>query len=238
MIRCQNCSFNHLCLPPNLSDGEMHSLDAIIKRDKPLHKGELLVTAGDDFTALFAVRSGSFKTYHVSIDGEQQITGFHLPGDVMGMNALSGSHQSYIVALETSMVCEVPYEQFDQMTQRLPRLKTQIMALMSNEIRQDKDIMLMLNKRTAIQRICYFLLELSQRYSIRGFSDSAFNLPMTRGDIGNHLGLTLETTSRLFSKLQSSGIIEIQGKLLHIRDKQALQAQLDEVMPFSIRQCG
>ncbi len=170
-IHCQNCSFSHLCLPVALNKTEIESLDDIIERKKPLHKGDTLIQTGDKFRSLFAVRTGSFKSFVTNTEGEEQITGFHS-------------------ALETAMVCELPYETLDEMSVQFPKLRHQIMSFMSAEIKQDHDMIMLLNKRTAEERLLYFISHLSQRFEERGFSHREFHLTMTRNEIGNYLGLT------------------------------------------------
>ena len=226
-IHCQSCSFSHLCLPVSLNKTELDSLDDIIERKKPLHKHDKLVKAGDKFNSLYAVRAGSFKSFVSSKDGEEQIIGFHFPGDIIGFDALrENAHQSYTQALETAMVCELPYETLDKMAVQFPKLRHQIMSFMSAEIKQDHDLMMLLNKRTAEERLIYFLAHLSKRFEDRGFSPRQYNLSMTRNEIGNYLGLTVETISRLLTRFQKEGIITVDGKLITILDFEAMDNKL------------
>ena len=226
-IHCQSCSFSHLCLPVSLNKTELDSLDDIIERKKPLHKHDKLVKAGDKFNSLYAVRAGSFKSFVSSKDGEEQIIGFHFPGDIIGFDALrENAHQSYTQALETAMVCELPYETLDKMAVQFPKLRHQIMSFMSAEIKQDHDLMMLLNKRTAEERLIYFLAHLSKRFEDRGFSPRQYNLSMTRNEIGNYLGLTVETISRLLTRFQKEGIIKVDGKLITIIDFEAMDNKL------------
>ncbi len=226
-IHCQTCSFSHLCLPLALNEDEMVSLDEIIERKKPLHKHDKLVEAGDKFNSLYAVRSGSFKSFISDEDGEEQIIGFHFPGDIIGFDALrENQHQSYCQALETAMVCELPYEHLDDMSARFPKLRKQIMSFMSAEIKQDHDLMMLLNKRTAEERLMYFIAHLSARFEERGFSPKQFNLTMTRNEIGNYLGLTVETISRLLTRFQKDGVIAVDGKLITILDFSLMEQKL------------
>lgn len=226
-IHCQSCSFSHLCLPVSLNKTELDSLDDIIERKKPLHKHDKLVQAGDKFNSLYAVRAGSFKSFVSSKDGEEQIIGFHFSGDIIGFDALrENTHQSYTQALETAMVCELPYETLDKMAIQFPKLRHQIMSFMSAEIKQDHDMMMLLNKRTAEERLIYFLAHLSKRFEERGFSHRQFNLSMTRNEIGNYLGLTVETISRLLTRFQKEGIIKVEGKLITILDFDAMDNRL------------
>ncbi|GAA0852161.1 FNR family transcription factor [Aliiglaciecola litoralis] len=206
----------------------MQSLDDIVERKKPLHKLDQLTSPGQKFTSLFAVRSGSFKSYIISPDGQQQITGFHFPGDIVGFDGLcTEQYQSFIQAMETSMVCELPFDKLDEMSVKLPSLRKEMLKIMSTEIKSDHDMMMLLNKRTAEERIAYLLLNLSDRFAARGFSPSDFNLPMTRSEIGNHLGLTVETISRLLTRLQKEKIILVDGKLIQILKPQALRQKTE-----------
>lgn len=222
-INCQDCGFSQLCLPFSLNDTELNLLDDIIQRKKPLHKGDMLFEAGKEQRSLYAIRTGSFKTFTLTEQGEQQITGFHLPGDIVGFDGLSKQlHQSYAEALETAMVCEIPLANLDTLLDQLPRLRQQMMRLMSEDIQADQQMMLLLNRKTAEQKLATFISQLSQRYASRGFSASSFRFTMTRSDIGNYLGLTVETISRLLSKLDKETLIQVEGKLIHIKDQAAL----------------
>ena len=222
-INCQDCGFSQLCLPFSLNDAEMNKLDDIIQRKKPMHKGDMLFESGTAQKSLYAIRTGSFKTFTLTDQGEQQITGFHLPGDIVGFDGLSNQlHPSYAEALETAMVCEIPLPNLEQLLDQLPRLRQQMMRLMSQDIQADQQMMLLLNRKTAEQKLATFLSQLGQRYASRGFSGSEFRLTMTRSDIGNYLGLTVETISRLLSKLDKEQLIQVDGKLISIKDTQAL----------------
>ncbi|MDX3774545.1 fumarate/nitrate reduction transcriptional regulator Fnr [Chromatiaceae bacterium AAb-1] len=222
-INCQDCGFSQLCLPFSLNNQELTKLDDIIQRKRPLHKGDMLFESGLPLKSLYAVRTGSFKTFTLTEQGEQQITGFHLPGDIIGFDAINSQvHPSYGEALETAMVCEIPFTNLESLLDQLPRLRQQMMRLMSQDIQSDQQMLLLLNRKTAEQKLATFLNHLSQRYGNRGFSDKAFRLTMTRSDIGNYLGLTVETISRLLSKLHKDQFIEVEGKLITIKDAAAL----------------
>lgn len=222
-INCQDCGFSQLCLPFSLSDQEMTKLDDIIQRKRPLHKGDMLFESGTPLKSLYAVRTGSFKTFTLTEQGEQQITGFHLPGDVIGFDAINTEqHASYAEALETGMICEIPYNNLEALLGQLPKLRQQMMRLMSQDIQADQQMLLLLNRKTAEQKLATFLNHLASRYGKRGFSSKEFRLSMTRSDIGNYLGLTVETISRLLSKLHKDQIVEVDGKLITINDAAAL----------------
>ncbi|KZN56587.1 FNR family transcription factor [Pseudoalteromonas luteoviolacea] len=224
-ISCTNCSISQLCLPYSLNGNEMDKLDEIIERKKPLHKGDFLFESGTALQAIYAVRSGSFKSYTLSEQGDEQITGFHLAGDLVGFDAINKmQHQSFAQALETSMVCEIPFETLDELAGKLPKLRQQIMRLMSNEINYDQEMLLLLNKKTAEERLATFIFNLSNRFGERGFSRKEFRFTMTRGEIGNYLGLTVETISRLLSRFQKAGLIKVEGKFITILEPEGLAA--------------
>jgi len=218
-IKCQNCSISELCLPFSLNDKELNTLDEIIDRKRPIHKGDKIFSDGQELHSLYAIRSGTFKTFTVNEQGEEQITGFHLAGDLLGFDAIAESeHPSFAQALETSMVCEIPYTNLDELSNSMPKLKKQVLRLMSHEIKTDQEMLTLLNRKNAEQRVATFLVSLSERYHARGLSASEFRLTMTRSDIGNYIGLTVETISRLLNRFHKSGLIKVDGKLISIID--------------------
>ncbi|GAW97276.1 MULTISPECIES: fumarate/nitrate reduction transcriptional regulator Fnr [Colwellia] len=222
-INCQNCSISELCLPFSLNDKELDTLDGIIDRKRPVHKGDKIFHDGQKFNALYAIRSGTFKTFTVNKQGEEQITGFHLAGDLLGFDAIAeDSHPSFAQALETSMVCEIPYTQLDVLSNTMPKLKKQVLRLMSHEIKTDQQMLTLLNRKNAEQRVATFIVSLSERYHARGLSATEFRLTMTRSDIGNYIGLTVETVSRLFNRFHKSALIKVDGKLITILDTDKL----------------
>ncbi|MBA6390598.1 fumarate/nitrate reduction transcriptional regulator Fnr [Colwellia sp. BRX10-3] len=217
LIHCQNCSISELCLPFSLNDKELETLDNIIDRKLPIQKGEQIFNDGQPMQALYAIRSGTFKTYTINKQGEEQITGFHLAGDLLGFDAIANAeHPSFAKALETSMVCEIPYNTLDNLSNSMPKLKKQILRMMSTEIREDHEMLTLLNRKNAEQRLATFISTLSIRYHARGLSASEFRLSMTRSDIGNYIGLTVETISRLLNRFHKNGLIEVDGKLITI----------------------
>ncbi|QIW16061.1 transcriptional regulator [Pasteurellaceae bacterium RH1A] len=222
-IHCQNCSISQLCLPFTLSEHELTQLDNIIERKKPVQKSQIIFQSGDELQSLYAIRSGTLKSYTISENGEEQITAFHLPGDLVGFDAIMNmKHVGFAQALETSMICEIPFEVLDDLAGKMPKIRHQIMRLMSSEIRTDQEMILLLSKMNAEEKLAAFIYNLSQRYAARGFSAREFRLTMTRGDIGNYLGLTIETISRLLSRFQKSGMISVQGKYITINQMEAL----------------
>jgi CRP/FNR family transcriptional regulator len=198
---------------------DMDALDDIVKRGRPLKKGETLFRQGDSFASVFAVRSGALRTFSVTDNGEEQITGFHLPSELVGLSGMDT--EAYPVtaqALETTSVCEIPFDRLDELSVLLPQLRRQLMRIMSREIRDDQQMMLLLSKKTADERIATFLINLSARFSARGFSANQFRLPMSRNEIGNYLGLAVETVSRVFTRFQQNGLLEAEGKEVRILD--------------------
>lgn len=222
-IRCQDCSISQLCIPLNLNAHELDQLDNIIERKKPIQKGQTLFKAGDELKSLYAIRSGTLKSYTITEQGDEQITGFHLAGDLVGFDAIGGlEHPSFAQALETAMVCEIPFDTLDDLLGKMPNLRQQIMRLMSGEIKGDQDMIRLLSKKNAEQRLAAFVYNLSRRFAERGFSPREFRLTMTRGDIGNYLGLTVETISRLLGRFQKNDILSVKGKYIAIKNADAL----------------
>jgi len=212
-----------LCIPFTLNTTELDRLDEIIERKKPIQKGEQIFKSGDPLKSLYAIRSGTIKSFTITEQGDEQITGFHLAGDVIGFDGIhSQEHQSFAQALETSMVCEIPYTTLDDLSGTMPKLRQQIMRLMSNEIQSDQEMILLLSKKNAEERLAAFISNLATRFGNRGFSPKEFRLTMTRGDIGNYLGLTVETISRLLGRFQKADLIEVKGKYITIVNFEAL----------------
>ncbi|HEY7865453.1 MAG TPA: FNR family transcription factor [Psychromonas sp.] len=218
-IHCQDCSISPLCIPYSLNDDELERLDNIIERKKPIQKGQEIFKAGQEMKCLYAIRSGTLKSYTITEQGDEQITAFHLAGDLVGFDGISsGTHPSFSQALETSMICEIPYDTLDTLSVSMPKLRQQILRLMSTEIVGDQNMILLLSKKNAEERLASFIFNLSQRFSARGFSPKEFRLSMTRGDIGNYLGLTVETISRLLGRFQKMEMIAVKGKYISILD--------------------
>lgn len=222
-VACQGCSLNEICLPVGIDRQEMDKLDAIINRKRPIPRGGHLFDIGDKFEAIYSVRSGSLKTYTTSEKGEEQVTGFHLPGELVGLDAIADNrHPVAAKALETTSVCEIPFNDLDTLSCNLPGLRHQLLRVMSREIREDEHNMVILGQKSAEERLAAFLVSLSNRYRRRGFSPYQFNLSMSRGDIGNYLGLALETVSRLFTRFQNDGLIRVERKHIELLDRERL----------------
>jgi CRP/FNR family transcriptional regulator, anaerobic regulatory protein len=222
-VNCKTCSIKRLCLPVLLADSEMDHLDNIVQRKRVLNKNELLYSAGDNFEAVHAVRSGSLKSYTISQDGTEQLTGFHLPGEIVGLNAISNpTYPSFAKVLETSTVCTIPFDKLELLASNMPGLQKQLLRTMSQEIRDEQELMMLLSKKNADERFAAFIMNLSARYQRRGLSDKYFILSMTRGDIANYLGLAVETVSRLISRLQKKQYLIIQDRQVEILDIKAM----------------
>lgn len=222
---CKTCTLSPLCLPVSLSFSEMDRLDAVIDRLKPIQRGEFLFRQGDPMTAVFAIRSGTLKSFALTRSGEEQITGFHLPSEIIGLSSFgTDHHQVSARALETTNYCRIPLTQLDALSASLPELRRQIMRVMSREIRADQQMMLLLSKKNADERLASFLLNLAQNFKRRGFSEHHFRLMMSRADIANYLGLAVETVSRSFTRLQQQNIISqtANAREILVADSQAL----------------
>ena len=223
-ISCGSCSLAELCLPRGMTEAEMTMLDRIVKHQPPLHPGQHLYRSGDTGLHLFAVRSGCLKTYCTSKDGEEQVLGFTLPGEIVGLDGLhNGRYVSNSIVLETSSICALPYDQIEELCSALPALHRQIMRVVGKEITFDQEMLMLLGKRSADERLAAFLLSLSRRYHSRGLSATEYNLPMSRQDIGNYLGLAIETVSRLFAHFQDDGLVKVNRRQVVLRDLDRLQ---------------
>jgi CRP/FNR family transcriptional regulator len=222
-VSCNDCSLSTVCLPLAVSDDQLGELDAIIKRGRPLKRGEHLYRAADPFQSVYAVRSGALKTYAISEDGEEQVTGFYLPGEVVGMDGISTAyHVSSAKALDTSTVCEIPFDMMEELSLRISSLQHHFFSLMSREIQADRELHMLLGKKSAEERIAALLLSLSARAHRRGLSDSRLRLPMPRNDMANYLGLAVETVSRIFTRFHQTGILNVDGREVEIMDRDRL----------------
>ena len=223
-VSCSRCRLNAICLPLSLQVEDIDKVDQIVQRGRPIQKGDFVYNTDDPFTAIYAVRSGSIKTLSLSEQGVEQITGFYLPGEVLGMDGLnSEQHSNSAIAMETSAVCEIPFELMENLALSIPRLQRHLFQLLGKEIRTDQQLITLLSKSSAEQRIATFLLSISSRNHRRQLSATAFRLPMSRADIGNYLGLTVETVSRCLSRLQKQGLINADKREITIGDINALR---------------
>jgi len=210
---CKECSLRELCLPLGLEEEDLLVLGTMVKRTRVLRKGEFIYRMGEPLTSLYAVRSGSAKTCEISVTGEVQITGFHLAGELLGVDGISTErHHCDAVALENTDVCEIPYDKLEELAHEIPSLQHQLFRILSGEIVHDSELMLMLGKMNAEERLAACLLSFSRRFEQLGYSDTEFKLSMSRQDLGDYLGLALETVSRLFSRFQDEGLLTVDGR--------------------------
>lgn len=230
-ISCHDCRLSKLCLPIALEHADVVKLDNIVQRGRPLQKGEYAYRAQDPFTSVFAVRSGAIKSYNLTDNGQEQVTGFYFPGEIIGMDGISKSrHASSAKALETSAICEIPFKNLGELSSKIPSLQLHFFQLMSQEIAEDQHLITLLSKNTAEERIAALLLSISVRNGKRHLSTVSLRLPMSRTDIGNYLGLTVETVSRVFSRFKKQRIIDVVQKEIEILDLPLLRkiAQVSE----------
>jgi CRP/FNR family transcriptional regulator, anaerobic regulatory protein len=223
-ISCMRCRLGKICLPVALSSQDIVKLDEIVKRGRISQRGEHIYRAGETFHAIFAIRSGYIKTYRITDNGDEQITGFYFPGEVFGMDGINKhKYSTSAKALETTAICEIPFTHFQELTIELPNLQMHFFQLMSQEITSDQQLITMLSKKTAEQRIAALLLNISDRNANRGMSATHLRLPMSRTDIGNYLGLTVETVSRIFSRFAKENLIALNQKDVELLDSNSLR---------------
>lgn len=231
-VGCENCNLHELCLPRGLDGSDLEKLDRIVSRTQPLHKGDVLFNIGDKFTSLYAVRTGCIKLTTGSDQGDEQILGFYLPGEIVGLDGIEkGVHNCTAVALDTSSLCTIAFNNLADVCTQLPALNEQMFRLMARELSHDNQLLLTVTKRNADGRIATFLLSLSTRFHRLGYSAHEFRLMMSRSEIGNYLGLTFETVSRCLSRFQKQGLISINYKYITILDMAALKNVCNEPGP-------
>lgn len=221
VARCTQCAMHAFCVTHTTGlpgDGML-----AVSRVR-LRKGDTLIRAGEAFTALYAVRSGTCKSVLVTPDGQEQIVDCHIAGDIVGTDGIAdGVHDCGVSALEDSELCVLPFEHLEALARTSKDFQRNLHALLSREICRERKTMLILGTMRAEQRLAAFLLDLADRYSARGYSASEVVLRMTREDIGRHLGMKLETVSRLFSRFDQEGLIQVRGREVKLVDRRALQ---------------
>ncbi|RKZ70202.1 MAG: transcriptional regulator FNR [Gammaproteobacteria bacterium] len=228
-VRCKECNLRELCFPHGMSDDELANMDAVVEQPRSLHKNDFLYRDGDKAMAIYAVRSGCVKTMTESANGDEQIVGFHLAGELLGLDGFAdGEYTCNAVALETSSVCELPLEQLEELGYKLPGLQKQMRRIMGKEVSKDHKLLLLLGKMTADERLASFLLSLSARMEERHWNANEFNLMMPRQDIANYLGMAVETVSRLFANFQNEKIIEVDRRHITILDMDRLKAMVGD----------
>jgi CRP/FNR family transcriptional regulator len=223
-VACSNCNLRELCMPMGLNDSEMERIDEIVATRRKIPRGENLFRNGEKFNALYAIRTGFFKTCVSSEDGRDQVTGFQMAGEIIGLDGIVSDHHTCdAVALEDAEVCVMTYDRIEELSREINALQRHVHKIMSREIVREHGVMLLLGSMRAEERLAAFLLNLVQRLHARGFSQSELVLRMTREEIGSYLGLKLETVSRTFSKFAEDGIIEVKQRHVRILNTEALK---------------
>jgi CRP/FNR family transcriptional regulator len=221
---CSQCNLLELCLPFGMSDTDLDRLDELVGARRKIKRQQSLYRTGDFFEAIYAIRTGSFKTDVLLEDGREQVTGFQMTGEILGLDGISTEiHSCNAVALEDSEVCVIPYTKLEELARVVDGLQHQFHKVMSREIVRDHGVMMLLGSMRAEERLAAFLLNMSQRFTVRGFSPAEFHLRMTREEIGSYLGLKLETVSRAFSRFQDEGLVAVQQKHIRILDSNGLK---------------
>ena len=224
-VACADCGIYKLCLPLGLDTGDSALLDSIVKRKAVFKRGEMFFRPGKRFDFLYAIRSGSVKSYVSTEDGRTQITGFHIAGDLLGLSALATrEYTCEAKALETTSVCMVDAARFEALAWETPSLQYQMLMIMSTQIRHDEELMLLLGKRSAEEKLAGYLIGLSRRYGGRNYTPTEFHLSMSRGDIGNYLGIAEETVCRIIKRFRDKKLITTNRRQIRLNDIGRLSA--------------
>ncbi|MDH4190468.1 MAG: fumarate/nitrate reduction transcriptional regulator Fnr [Betaproteobacteria bacterium] len=226
-VTCSSCNLREICLPAGLDHDDLQRIEQVVYARRRVKRGDALFNAGDVFNSMYAIRSGFFKTSLLDGEGREQVTGFFMGGELLGMDGVGAGHYNgAAIALEDSEVCVMPFSLVEDISREVPALQRHLHAVLAREIVRDHGVMLLLGSMRAEERLAAFLLNLSKRFTRRGYSPLDFHLRMTREEIGSYLGLKLETVSRLFSKFQEDGLIEVQQKHVRIRDNAGMEQLL------------
>jgi CRP/FNR family transcriptional regulator len=214
---CGACALHELCLPAGIDGNDLKRLDDAVRDKRTLRRGDMLFRQGDTFHALYVVRTGSLKTFVESPEGDLQVLGFHLPGEIVGIDALTGDHHLCSAqALEHTSICELPYDQLESAVQEVPALYRQLMRVISREVVAEQHHLVTMGKQQAQERLAIFLRSLADRYGRLSRDSASLTLPMSRSEIASYLGLVIETVSRLFSRMEAAGILTVERKAIHI----------------------
>jgi CRP/FNR family transcriptional regulator len=207
-VACSNCNLRELCMPMGLSAQELQRVDELVAVRRTIKRGTSLFHNGEKFTSLYAIRTGFFKTSVNTEDGRDQVTGFQMAGEIIGLDGIvNEQHTCDAIALEDAEVCVLPFDRIEEISREVNSLQRHVHKIMSREIVREHGVMLLLGSMRAEERLAAFLLNLVQRLQARGFSKSELILRMTREEIGSYLGMKLETVSRTFSKFADDGIV-------------------------------
>lgn len=226
---CHTCSLSNLCLPLAVEENQLDRLEDIVEQGHIYNRGEHIFDQDTPFRSCLAVRGGAIKTSIITENGSEQVTGFFLPGELVGLDSLGGERYACTAkALERTSVCKFPTEKLEELTRAMPELQHHMYQLMSREIQGSHQLAMLLSKNSAEERIAALLLSLSSRFQRRRMSGTKFSLPMARSDIANFLGLAVETVSRVFTRFQNQGIIRTQGREVELLDTEALRGAIPE----------
>lgn len=224
-VACSNCNLRELCMPVGLNNAELERVDELVAQRRKVKRGAMLFRNGEKFSSLYAIRTGFFKTCVATEDGRDQVTGFQMAGEIVGLDGIVHEHHSCdAIALEDAEVCVMPFERIEELSREVTALQRHVHKIMSREIVREHGVMLLLGSMRAEERLAAFLLNLVQRLHARGFSQSELVLRMTRDEIGSYLGLKLETVSRTFSRFAEEGMVEVRQRYVRILDTAALSA--------------
>jgi CRP/FNR family transcriptional regulator len=223
-VACSNCNLRELCMPIGLEADELKRIDDLVATRRKVKRRETLFRNGEAFTSLYAIRTGVFKTRVTSEDGRDQVTGFQMAGEIIGLDGIvNDQHTCDAVALEDAEVCVMPFDRIEELSREVTALQRHVHQIMSREIVREHGVMLLLGSMRAEERLAAFLLNLVQRLHARGFSRSELVLRMTREEIGSYLGLKLETVSRTLSRFAADGMVEVEQRNVRILDPEALR---------------
>ncbi len=223
-VACSSCNLRELCMPVGLNTEELARVDELVATRRTVKRGISLFHTGEKFTSLYAIRSGFFKTCVTTEDGRDQVTGFQMAGEIIGLDGIVNDHHTCdAIALEDAEVCIMPFDRIEEISREVNALQHHVHKIMSREIVREHGVMLLLGSMRAEERLAAFLLNLVQRLQARGFSKSELILRMTREEIGSYLGMKLETVSRTFSKFSEDGMVEVKQRHIQIRDADALR---------------
>ena len=221
---CDSCSLNTICLPNGLANKELEQLEVLIDKTVKIKKKDTVYLSMDEAKGIYAIKSGAIKTSIANSEGLEQVLEFHLPGDMLGFDAFNnGFHTCNAVALEDTLLCKISTEAFDDMCERLPSLRREMMHQVGKEIAHNQNLLLSLGQQQTDERLATFLLQMSNHFQSRGFSGNEFVIPMPRQDLSNYLGMAVETLSRIISRLTDNGIVEIDRRLVIIKDMGKLE---------------
>lgn len=219
---CRSCSLRDLCLPLGLDSDDMQKLESIVHTRGPIRGGDHLFREGDDFHALYAVKSGALKTYTIDNQGREHVLGFQLAGELVGLDGIhAGKNRCNAVALSDTSVCALPFARLEQIIHEVPGLQSQVLRIMSREFAASSQLA---TDHSAEERLAGFLVSLARRYKRRGLSSTSLKLPMPRRDIASYLRLATETVSRLLARFQEEGLVAVRRREVTILDFAALQA--------------